>query len=273
MAGMHCSFATDSSAVLDSISRWKCSGRSPASRSIEMDVHVDSSLPCGQGKRTQPHFRGLHHLVFATVGMHEVFAFDLLRKRIAGVVSPASANDTSFWNTQWLPTAVGVMGIAAAVEPVERARLGFDGKSFHRFASTPLKVHVHLESADVLLETNDLSFLSSLSRVGTSISSSSAQPCLWTVVRDVDVRGKVTEASIIMAGCLIIFSLGPACLIGADRERKEILAFIGLDVDARTFQESIFPALRRLTEFVMRNAGTPEPVLNSELAIGQPCNV
>jgi hypothetical protein len=273
VAGMHCSFATDSSAVLDSVSRWKCTGRHRTGRTVEMNVHLDESLPRDRGPRPQPEFRGLRHLVFATVGAHEVFVLDLLRKQATGVVSPASANDAAFWSTQWLPTIAGVMEMVAVTAPPESARLDFDGQNFRRFAPTPLRVHEHLESADVLLETNDLSFLSSLTRVGSTTASSSGQLCLWKIVRDVDVRGKATDASIIMAGSLIVFSMGPACIIGADRERKEILAFIGLDVDARTFQESIFPTLRRLTEFVMREAGAREPVLNSEVAIAQPCNV
>lgn len=140
-----------------------------------------------------------------------------------------------------------------------------------RFAPTPLKVHIRVESATVLLETNDLSFLPSLSLAGPPPPSLS-QSCLWKIVRDVDARCKITEASIVMAGSLIVVSMGPACLIAADRERKEILAFIGLDVDACTFQESILPSLRRLTEFVSRAAEPPEAVRNSEVPIGDRCN-
>jgi hypothetical protein len=119
-----------------------------------------------------------------------------------------------------------------------------------RFAPTPLKAGIHLGFANVVLETNDLSFLPLLLHSNdTKISST---PCLWKIVRDVDVRGTTVEASILMAGNLIVYCMGPACLIGADRERREILAFIGRDVDAHCFQESVLPALCRLTEFVTR---------------------
>ena len=143
-----------------------------------------------------------------------------------------------------------------------------------RFAPTPLKTHVYLEFANVLLETNDLSFFPSLSLLNPSISSApspSSQPCLWKIVRDVDVRLKIAEASIVMAGSLIVYSMGPACVIGADRERKEILAFLGVEVDARIFQEAILPALCRLTEFVMRQE-TPQPARVAPVAVGDPCN-
>jgi len=119
-----------------------------------------------------------------------------------------------------------------------------------RFAPTPLRAEIRLGIANVVLETNDLSFLPlMLHSNDTKISST---PCLWKIVRDVDVRGTTVEASILMAGNLIVYCMGPACLIGADRERREILAFIGRDVDADCFQESVLPALCRLTEFVTR---------------------
>jgi hypothetical protein len=119
-----------------------------------------------------------------------------------------------------------------------------------RFAPTPLRAGIHLGFANVVLETNDLSFLPLL--LHTNDTKISSTPCLWKIVRDVDVRGKIVEASILTAGNLIVYCMGPACLIGADRERREILAFIGRDVDALCFQESVLPALRRLTEFVTR---------------------
>jgi hypothetical protein len=139
-----------------------------------------------------------------------------------------------------------------------------------RFAPTPLKAFVYLEFADVLLETNDFSFLPTLPQ--PSSRDSYSQSCLWKIVRDLDVRGATTDASIVMAGSLIVYSLGPACLIGADRERGEILAFIGRDVDVRVFQESVLPALIRLTEFVTRKQETPAIARGAEVPIEGQCN-
>ena len=128
LAGMYCSFATDSLAILDSISCWKCSDSPEDGRLVKMDVLVDSSLPCDRDARTETHFRGLQHLVFATIGTHEVFTFDLLRRRVIGAVSLASASDAAFWNTQWLPITVGVMGTTVGVAPLHSACLDLDGK-------------------------------------------------------------------------------------------------------------------------------------------------
>ena len=139
-----------------------------------------------------------------------------------------------------------------------------------RFAPTPLKAQVYLEIANVLLETNDLSFLSSLSQLAAREPAS--QSCRWKMVRDMDVKGTTSEASIVMAGSLIVYCMGPACLIGADRERGEILVFIGRDVDARHFQESILPSLIRLTEFVTRKQDPPILAQNTVPRVGGACN-
>jgi hypothetical protein len=139
-----------------------------------------------------------------------------------------------------------------------------------RFAPTPLKAEVCLGTAKVVLETNDLSFLPSLSRM--DLGESCAESCSWKIVRDVDARGMTGETTILMAGNVIVYSMGPACLIGADRERREILAFIGRDVDAQAFQESILPALCRLTEFVARRQQEPAKVQSTHVPMGGPCN-
>jgi len=139
-----------------------------------------------------------------------------------------------------------------------------------RFVPTPLKAEVRLGTANVVLETNDLSFLPSLSRLDAG--ESCAESCSWKIVRDVDARGMTGETTILMAGNVTVYSMGPACLIGADRERREILAFIGRDVDAHSFQQSIVPALCRLTEFVARRHQAPATVPSAHVPMGGPCN-
>jgi hypothetical protein len=136
-----------------------------------------------------------------------------------------------------------------------------------RFAPTPLRARIDLESGGVVIETNDLSLLPPSYVVDVTIPLPS-RSCLWKIIRDVDVRGTIAEASIIMAGSLIVYTMGPACLIGADRERNEILAFIGRDVDKACFHRSILPALQRLTEFVTRKQEPSTVVENAEAAIG-----
>ena len=137
-----------------------------------------------------------------------------------------------------------------------------------RFAPTPLKTMVYLESSTVVVETNDLSLLPSLSSSG----SSSSQRCSWKLIRDLDNTFKPSEVSIIMTGSLIVYSMGPACIIGADRERKQILAFIGTGVDAECFETSILPSLSRLTDFVTRPQENADTLPNPEVLAGERCN-
>ncbi len=154
--------------------------------------------------------------------------------------------------------------------PFEPVSYGNPLDLLRRFAPTPLKAEVRLEIANVLLETNDLSFLPWLSRLDAG--ESSAKSCLWKIVRDVDVRGMLAETTILMAGNVIVYSMGPACLIGADRERREILAFLGRDVDAHSFQESVLPALCRLTEFVTGQQQAPATARSAQVPVGGTCN-
>lgn len=93
IAGAHCAFATNSEQILASVDRWRCTSRPRSNRTFEMNVLLDTSLPADCDVKTQTHFRGLHHLVFATIGTHELFVFDLFRKQVAGAVSQASASE------------------------------------------------------------------------------------------------------------------------------------------------------------------------------------
>jgi hypothetical protein len=128
IAGAHCALATNSEEVLASTSRWQCSGRARSGRTFDMNILLDRSLPRDREVTTQTHFRGLHHLVIATIGTHEIFTFDLLRRRVVGAVSSTSASDAQFWNSQWLPITLGVMGTTVGVIPLHSACLERDGQ-------------------------------------------------------------------------------------------------------------------------------------------------
>ena len=128
IAGAHCAFATNSEDIISAIEPWRCPSMKPSTQTFEMDVLVDPSMPCERDVKTQTHFRGLHHMVFAAIGNHEVFAFDLLRKHVAAAVSEASAVDSDLWNAHWLPITIGVMGTTVGVVPLHSACLSLKGK-------------------------------------------------------------------------------------------------------------------------------------------------
>jgi hypothetical protein len=153
--------------------------------------------------------------------------------------------------------------VAAYCDPLDLLR---------RFAATPQKARITFESACVMLETNDLSlFPSSISHSLTALDPT-LPSCCWKVVRDVDARQKFTEPSIVITGDLMVYSMGPACIIAADRDRKEIVAFIGAEIDSSCFRESILPTLLRLTEFAtLPNSASPNWQQES-LSSGNECH-
>jgi HPr Serine kinase C-terminal domain len=73
------------------------------------------------------HFRGLRHLVFAMIEPGGFLSFDLLRRRIMGILSPAAAADPSFWNSRLLPISVGVLGTTLGLAPLHCACLDRHG--------------------------------------------------------------------------------------------------------------------------------------------------
>lgn len=128
IAGAHCALATNSEQIVAAMSRWSCSSPPPSDRTFVLDVFVDPNLPATADFKTETHFRGLHHLVFATIGSHEVFSFDLARRHVAGVVSSMTAASAGFWISHWLPITLGVMGTTVGVIPLHSACLDRGGR-------------------------------------------------------------------------------------------------------------------------------------------------
>ena len=128
-----------------------------------------------------------------------------------------------------------------------------------------------------MLETNDSDFFPPASiSVATSNGKADARRdipvCLWKIVRDLDAREELVEASVVMSDNLLVYSMGPACIVAAERDRKEILAFLGIEVTAQFYRDSIYPILLRLTEFVTHSV--PRQHLRAEEGafVGGGCN-
>jgi hypothetical protein len=116
-----------------------------------------------------------------------------------------------------------------------------------RFIPTPLRTQFRVGSTTVVVETNDFSLLPALPLAGPS-SGLDLSSLAWKLVRDSDAHGLLQEPVFLISGPLTIVGMGPACLLGMDHERRELLGFIGMDVDARTFQEFLVPFLCRLSK-------------------------
>jgi hypothetical protein len=126
MVGARCSVSTNSEEILASLSRWKAPSEGEHCYSFELRVLVDPAAK--HQEDAAAHFRGLHHLVFGSFGGDETFVFDLLRRRVSGVVSKETASNERFWNVRLLPTALGLLGATIGVVPLHCACLDKNGE-------------------------------------------------------------------------------------------------------------------------------------------------
>lgn len=62
----------------------------------------------------------------------------------------------------------------------------------------------------------------------------------------------------------MVVEMGPACLIGLDREKRELLAFIGTAIDKRTFQNVLIPLFCELTTEVFPTSATLASAVHNE---------
>jgi hypothetical protein len=123
-----------------------------------------------------------------------------------------------------------------------------------RFMPAPFQRTARLGSTNLVMETNDADFLQAVSAWPAGESSPDAHSFLWKLVRDPDAQGELSETMIVMAGPVILVCMGPACVVGVDRERKELLGFIGASVNTTALEERVLPLLMRLTAIAVRDA-------------------
>ena len=127
VVGARCFLSTNSQEVLSSFARWEAPAGGGDDPSFELRVLADPAAK--REKDREPHFRGLHHLVFGIFGADETIMFDLARRRISAVVSDESARDAVFWNTRLLPTALGLLGATIGVVPLHCACVDRGGEA------------------------------------------------------------------------------------------------------------------------------------------------
>jgi hypothetical protein len=114
-----------------------------------------------------------------------------------------------------------------------------------RFVATPLKAMYRIGGTRVMLQTNDFALLpTALLEAGCD--KAAGWDFEWKLVRDADSCGPLAKPLFLTSEALTVVEMGNACMVGVDRERRELLAFIGRDVDTRTFQEFLVPLLCRM---------------------------
>jgi len=115
-----------------------------------------------------------------------------------------------------------------------------------RFVPTPLRTRFRAGRIAVLIDTNDFSLLPTLPLEPVS-GNFNACTFNWKLVRDPDVPGHLREPLVLHTGDLTIVTMGPPCLLALDHKRRELVCFIGAEVDTKAFQDFLVPFLCRLS--------------------------
>jgi hypothetical protein len=131
VAGARCFVSTNSEELLQIVGRPHPDASMEATPAagkdcFEMKLYVEKDLDHAPPRAA--HFRGLRHLVFASLPPNNFFTYDLRRRRVHAVVSPATSRDCDFWNTLALPITIGILGTTVGVVPLHCACLERDGE-------------------------------------------------------------------------------------------------------------------------------------------------
>ena len=125
VAGARCLLSTNSPEIARLSLPWQSQPTSPGSRSFRLQII--EVIPSASDSPAASHFRGLRHLVFAMLEPESFLAFDLLRRRVLGMLSPAAAHDPYFWNSRLLPVSIGLLGTTLGLAPLHCACLDRNG--------------------------------------------------------------------------------------------------------------------------------------------------
>lgn len=115
-----------------------------------------------------------------------------------------------------------------------------------RFMPTPFRGTLHLGGAEVSVQSNDSTIVDHFvsSRRSFSVTSCSF---LWKLVYDYNAPSELLPGTIITCGPTVFATLGPACLVGFDHDRSELVAFLGIHGNDPSFHEAVLPFLAELT--------------------------
>jgi hypothetical protein len=119
-----------------------------------------------------------------------------------------------------------------------------------RFISTPVKAKYRVGGLRIMVQTNDFTLLPALP-FDPDHDGPGEQSLEWTLIRDADSRGLLKPALFLKSETLTVVLLGTACMVGLDHERREVLGFIGADIDVRAHQEFLVPLLCQMTNEVL----------------------
>ena len=116
-----------------------------------------------------------------------------------------------------------------------------------RFIPAPLKASYRIGSVRVIVQTNDFALLPTLPLL-VNLEAPGGQTMEWKLIRDTESHGSLQAPTILASRALTVVEMGPACVLGLDHERRELLGFIGADIDARTHQGLLVPFLCQMAK-------------------------
>ena len=123
VAGSIWRIATNAPVILDAVGEsLPASDGAVGPIALQVSCFVNSELR-GEKPWTQPHFRGLDHLVYAAYGAGGAMLIDLRQRRAIGTFSPAMARDSSYWRCVLLPILLGVSSASLGITPLHCACL------------------------------------------------------------------------------------------------------------------------------------------------------
>jgi hypothetical protein len=117
-----------------------------------------------------------------------------------------------------------------------------------RFMPAPISMEFFQQGKVFRVETNDLKLVEPFVVMEAVESTHETATWRWKLLRDVDVDDALGELTFFLSERLVVVSLGPACLIGADHERKELLGFIGSAVGKEAYESEVVPILMQLPQ-------------------------
>jgi hypothetical protein len=154
------------------------------------------------------------------------------------------------------------------MEPLNSSSYSNSLDLLRRFVPTPLRARFCAGKFWVTVETNDFALFPALP-FDSEGHDNPRQNFHWKLVRDSDVTALLEEPMFVNSAGIRAVSMGPACLLGVDLERREIVGFIGAAVDAHAYRESLVPLLSRMSN----DAFTGDPRANFAQSTGKATNV
>jgi hypothetical protein len=123
VAGAIWAVSTNAQEILDVMQEFfEAPSEEPSIPYLTVSFYVDFGAP-DRPRWSQPHFRALDHLYYATYGPGDSLLIDQNSRRAIGLFSLATARDSVYWKRVILPVLAGIASACLGVSPLHCACL------------------------------------------------------------------------------------------------------------------------------------------------------